>query len=886
MIKAIMSETKVEIADELEKANKTVETNIEEKSRDSKEKENSAQTENKNISNITPDVKRVSILNEFSKEKTASKPVENPIVKHEPKEANKRSQSLKNSPEKVKKEEKLGEVNNVKKKPIRDLRPSSPMLQRFMKPAPKIYKKKQIGKKKFLIHAQTRAGIDSESFRAKKKKQGGKRNFHAYDHVDFEEDSEEEEMSVKFWSKKNLIRSISTNPRGFARMMGNKINMIDQIQRLVQLENKQKKKTNMFRSVDISLKEKKHSSVETRRRENSKESQWDPSREKILQIGTSSSLWEKTNLKKKLHRDKQKKKKRFKHLIYSSVQVEKSDKKENLRTFSKPQNEIDDVIEEKGAFMSHKASMELRQFMRVPSNNEEKSNEKMQSIKISKKKAQNEIKELNKPSSPKKPVLQLYKSNSRLDNADGITVELEEDRTVCLDDMETKLCLFFKKTLVYASKIELLKLKAQRENGEHNIYSLFRQFCDPDTGKLTITSMEFLVEVLQYPMEEYDISGILLFLEKFKEVESDAVLELEYGEFRELFISHKVTTPEIYLFSNWTPDVNKEFILPDSEFYLLRQILMLTTRQIQDITRIINALRAYTADSLFNYISLFNEENDKIEGNLNNFFYNDGEVEEMKESFQVQIDFTSKRVQNQGLERPKSAYIEGEVPSFSNNITTRSFRNPSFAGSPQVEENKVEIKMQIEEKKESKENNEEINYPEDSEREIETRSNYSSLLKPQSILNRHIRYKKVKRIKHMSEFGKRKKKSKKTRKQTSQQNGVLQDQIIHKKVKRETNDEQEEMVKGNMNNTEEVAIMNELIKNEENKAMQVNASYQKSLESQANYIDVSTIRNFLNFHGVMFLEEDLELVMHCLGSAHGIVDREAFKRFFYSPLWD
>jgi len=524
--------------------------------------------------------------------------------------------------------------------------------------------------------------------------------------------------------------------------------------------------------------------------------------------------------------------------------------------------------------------------MRVPSNNEEKSNEKMQSIQISKKKTQNEAKEPNKPSLPKKPVLQLYKSNSRLDNADGITVELEEDRTVCLDDMETKLCLFFKKTLVYASKIELLKLKAQRENGEHNIYSLFRQFCDPDTGKLTITSMEFLVEVLQYPMEEYDISGILLFLEKFKEVESDAVLELEYGEFRELFISHKVSTPEIYLFSNWTPDVNKEFVLPDSEFYLLRQILMLTTRQIQDITRIINALRAYTSDSLFNYISLFNEENDKIEGNLNNFFYNDGEVEEMKESFQVQIDFTSKRVQNQGLERPKSAYIEGEVPSFSNNITTRSFRNPSFAGSPQVEENKVELKMQIEEKKESKGNDEEINEQEVSEREIETRSNYSSLLKPQSILNQHIRYKKVKRIKHMSEFGKRKKKSKKTVKQTPNQNGVLQDPIIHKKVKTETNDEQEEMVKGNLNNAEEVEIMNELIKNEENKAMQVNASYQKSLESQANYIDVSTIRNFLNFHGVMFLEEDLELVMHCLGSAHGIVDREAFKRFFYSPLWD
>ena len=100
----------------------------------------------------------------------------------------------------------------------------------------------------------------------------------------------------------------------------------------------------------------------------------------------------------------------------------------------------------------------------------------------------------------------LYKSNSKMiDNGDGITVELEEDKSVCLEDMETKLCFFFKKTLVYASKIELLKLKAQKENGEHNIYSLFRQFCDPENGKLMITSMQFLVEVLQFPLEEYDI---------------------------------------------------------------------------------------------------------------------------------------------------------------------------------------------------------------------------------------------------------------------------------------------------------------------------------------------------------------------------------------------
>jgi hypothetical protein len=901
-----MSEIKVEIVEDSGKMNKTVETNIEieESSRDSKpplkddiEDLNSNKSKDKKEKVIeTVETKRKSILNEFQKAK------EVPIKNVQP--SNQRSRSLKTSPEKVKKSENLVKINNVvikEKNSEKKLRPSSPLLQRFMKPAPKIYKKKQIGKKKYVIHAEKRAGIDSESFYAKTKKQKSKkRNFHAYDLVDFEEDSEEdEEMSVKFWSKKNLIRSISTNPRGFARLMGNKINMIDQIQRLVQLENRQKKKQkNMFRSVDISLKEKKHQSMDNRKRDNSKDSTWDPSREKLIQVGTSSSLWEKTNLKKKMHQDKQKKKKRFKHLIYSSVQVEKSEAKNKITTFSKQQNEFGNnsmpvnVNQEeeikKSIYKSPKAAEGLKNFMRFPEQNEVMLLKKQMNLKNIRKESNMKNKRENEEN---KGNFQLYKSNSRLDNADGITVELEEDRTVCLDDMETKLCLFFKKTLVYTSKIELLKLKAQKENGEHNIYSLFRQFCDPDTGKLTITSMQFLVEVLQYPLEEYDISSVLLFLEKFKEVDADAPLELEYGEFRELFISHKVSTPEIYLFSNWVPYINKEFNLPDSEFYLLRQILMLTTRQIRDVTRIIRALRAYTADSLFNYISLFNEENDKIEGNLNNFFYTD-DLQEMKESFQVQIDFTSKRVQNQQIKRPKSANVQADVPSFSNNFPTRSFRNPSFSGSPPDAKKEVEVTVEAEVKenvvmkkfetefneKEEKSLLDQDELEEINERDIETRSNYSSLVKPQSILNQHIRYKKVKRIKQMSEF--------KNAKQKPIVKNYEEEEVKITPLLKKGNEEELEMMTGNANKENEVEMMNNMIKREEEKQYQVNISTHKSLESQANLIDVSTIRNFLNFHGVMFLEEDLELVMHCLGSAHGIVDREAFKRFFYSPLWD
>lgn len=873
-----MSEVKVQTPEEVEKVTKTVETNIEneEPTATSQKKEEEQGEQKEKVGNEEGQkqkkLRTSLLLEEFQK-----------VPKEDKKEKQKRrTKSLKHSPKNATKTKmRMKKVNNVgkeekkerskKKKKLK----TGPMLQRFMKPAPKIYKKKKIGQKKYVIKAEPKANIESESFYAKKKK-SKKRNFNTYEMVDFEDDeTDEEEQSVKFWSKKNMIRSMS-NPRGFARLLGSKMNMIDEIQRLVRMDNMHKKgkKENLFRSVDISLKNRNQlSSVESRKRETSRESEWDPNRKKIIKVGTSSSIWEQTTLKKQIHKEKQKKKKRFKHLIYSSVQVEKSEQKNPIKeskekdlkvSYYRPSKEQQEEL--RGSLPS-KTSTNLKMFSRTLPVGGLAATREEEQLKLGAFASNMEVPQSPKFSAtmqfateePEKGTSNfvLHKVHSRMtDNADGITVELEEDKSVCLEDMETKLCFFFKKTLVYASKIELLKLKAQKENGEHNIYSLFRQFCNPDNGKLTITSMQMLVEVLQFPMEEYDISSVMLFLEKFKEVEPDSILELEYGEFRELFVSHKVNTPEIYLFSNWTPEISKQFNLPDSEFYLLRQILMLTSRQIQDVSRIVGALRAYTADSLFNYISLFNEENDKIEGHLNNFFHNGNDFEEMKESFQVQIDFNSQRVQNQVKnKRPKSANAENLGPSFSNNIATKSFRNPSFSGTPK---NEIKIEEKEEEANQSEAKEEELEKEEEDlgkeEEELETRSNYSSLVKPESILNRHTRYKKVRKIKPNFKFASRR---------------------VNNRNKQNPED----------NHQEEVEKMNAMIRNAE-KNVQVHESVQRSLETQANMIDVSTIRNFLNFHGVMFLEEDLELVMYCMGSAHGIIDREAFKRFFYSPLWD
>ena len=182
-----MSEIKPQIAEENNKISKTVETQIE--NEDSNEISEEKEIINENIINKeqngqkNANIKKSLLIEEFQRKKGQSS------------SKNKfKTRSLKSSPlakklvkknKKIKIEENTS-FDNGKEEMI--LRPSSPMLSRFMKPAPKIYKKKQIGKKKYLIHAQPKPGIEGESYHAKNKKSKNKRNFNTYQTIEFDDD--------------------------------------------------------------------------------------------------------------------------------------------------------------------------------------------------------------------------------------------------------------------------------------------------------------------------------------------------------------------------------------------------------------------------------------------------------------------------------------------------------------------------------------------------------------------------------------------------------------------------------------------------------------------------------------------------------------------------
>lgn len=390
-----------------------------------------------------------------------------------------------------------------------------------------------------------------------------------------------------------------------------------------------------------------------------------------------------------------------------------------------------------------------------------------------------------------------------LDQQETITVELNEDKSVCLDDMETKLCLLFKKILVYSSKLELLKLKAYKKSGEQKVYSMFRKYCDPSHGTLSAEKLDEMLSLLELPLSEQTITNFILFLEKYTEKDEDSPLELIYPDFRQLFISHKVMTNETFLFSDWTENqMHKENInLENEEFYLFRQIILLTDKQILDIKRIIYTLKAYKAESLFDYILLFSPD----------------QKAEQKKNFKPKINFESERVKFQQHKRQ--------------NVSTQDIKHHSFSNNQQVLTQSVDQGFD--------------HFEQEDESPYQTQTMKSSLIPNRSLLQNHMRASTPRRNRKFAD------------------DNAFEN---HFELQNDAYDEYEDNIeiKQNLNYS---------------KVEEENDLHDKS-------INVDTLRNFLNFHGVMFLEEDIELVMNYFGNTDGNLIFQEFSNFFYSSLWE
>jgi hypothetical protein len=182
-------------------------------------------------------------------------------------------------------------------------------------------------------------------------------------------------------------------------------------------------------------------------------------------------------------------------------------------------------------------------------------------------------------------------------------------------EMENRLKVLFKKFFVYLSKIETLKMKLYKFNDESLTYYLYREFCHYETNTFDFESLRSLLRHLNLDMEESMMIKLVFYLKKFpREFQKKTTptqmngkdLVLCYPEFRELFVSHKIRLSEEYLHSEWESSGDQhESIINKSQYFLLRQILILKAKQLEDISRVVDSLHVYSAEKVFHFIFSF-----------------------------------------------------------------------------------------------------------------------------------------------------------------------------------------------------------------------------------------------------------------------------------------
>ena len=185
----------------------------------------------------------------------------------------------------------------------------------------------------------------------------------------------------------------------------------------------------------------------------------------------------------------------------------------------------------------------------------------------------------------------------------------------------------FSKCFVYLSKIENLKIKLHKENIESMTYSFFRIYRHKETSFIGINGLQKILECLNISLSSKSLHKLFWYLSKFRDTEAMVYKKpsfnrkismkniynrtppsnhfLSYSEFRELFSSFKILIPEIYLESDWNcPENTNKITVAPVISSLMRQIVLLKSRFIFDLSEIIQQLRKVSTKELFWHLFL------------------------------------------------------------------------------------------------------------------------------------------------------------------------------------------------------------------------------------------------------------------------------------------
>lgn len=179
------------------------------------------------------------------------------------------------------------------------------------------------------------------------------------------------------------------------------------------------------------------------------------------------------------------------------------------------------------------------------------------------------------------------------------------------NEVNIKLVHLFKKILIYGAKIEELKNTIFDNNPKFNLISIFELYDDNNDGLLVQDEFIDMILDIGFQVPEVQLQKIMLYLQASIKP-SSKLISVRFSQFLNLFYPLNLDPSFLYNLyqtkqeqkkDTHLPKPPEELVIQEAEFHIMRQIVILLLRKIEDTTNLVDQLRDYRIEELFSAVT-------------------------------------------------------------------------------------------------------------------------------------------------------------------------------------------------------------------------------------------------------------------------------------------
>ena len=178
-------------------------------------------------------------------------------------------------------------------------------------------------------------------------------------------------------------------------------------------------------------------------------------------------------------------------------------------------------------------------------------------------------------------------------------------------ELKYKVVELFKKILIYSSKLEELKGELFGNNPRFNLMGIFKIYDEDEDGLLSKEQFERLVVDIGFQLNGLQLDRLMCYLNNFltKTIEKINTENINFSDFTKLFFP--MARDNSQLFNTYYGNQNfkkkkaveNDLVIKESEFHLMRQIVIIMLRKLDDLSVIVRSLRNHDVSDIFKIVS-------------------------------------------------------------------------------------------------------------------------------------------------------------------------------------------------------------------------------------------------------------------------------------------